>query len=114
MEKIKFSIDLILLGNKHLHKAYIYCHMMKYGYVMIQLKKKYKSKRQMIANKKWQYNNIEKFNEMKRNLSRKYYNTNPNYVKVKLEYVQKNKEKIALQKKEYYMKKKQLLQDIQL
>jgi hypothetical protein len=32
---------------------------------MIQLKKKFKIKRQMIANKKWQENNIEKFNEMK-------------------------------------------------
>lgn len=114
MEKVKYSIEQILKGNKHLHKAYILCHMMAYGYVMIQLKKKFKIKRQMIANKKWQENNKEKFNEMKRKLCDKYYNTNPNYVKQKLEYYNKNKEKISLQKKEYYMKKKQQLQDIQL
>ena len=79
MEKLKKMIDLILLGNKHLHKAYIYCHMVKYGYVMIQLKKKFKNKRQVLATKKWVDKNREKYNLMKKGVSKRYYDSHKDY-----------------------------------
>ena len=83
MENIKYIVDLIKLHNSHLHKAFILHHVMKYGYVMLQLKKKIKNKRQVIATKKWVVNNREKYNNMKRGISKRYYDTHEEYRETK-------------------------------
>ena len=113
MDKIKYIVQL-LKKSYDLTSKDIFIHNLKYGYVMIQLKKKFKNKKQLSYNKAYQYKNKEKFNEMKRIQAHRLYNTNPNYAKLRMEYYYNNKEKISLQKKEYYNRKKQLLVDIQL
>ena len=83
MENIKYIIDLIKKNNNHLHKAVILCHVMKYGYVMLQLKKKFKNKRQVLATKKWVVNNREKYNMMKKGISKRYYDSHEEYRETK-------------------------------
>ena len=83
MENIKYKIDLLKLQNSHLHKAYILNHVMKFGYVMLQLKKKFKNKRQVIATKKWVENNRDKYNEIKKGISKRYYDSHEGYRETK-------------------------------
>ena len=46
---------------------------------MMQVKKKFKNKRQVLATKKWCVNNREKYNEMKKGISKRYYDNHESY-----------------------------------
>ena len=83
MENIKYKIDLLKLQNSHLHKAYILNHVMKFGYVMLQLKKKFKNKRQVVATKKWCNTHKEQYNIIKKGMSKRYYDSHPEYRETK-------------------------------
>ena len=79
MENIKYKISLLLKENGHIQKSYIVYHVMKFGYVMLHLKKKFKNKKQVQATKKWCKNHKEKYNEIKKGISKRYYENHPEY-----------------------------------
>lgn len=92
MENIKYKINLLKENYKYLPKGHIMCHILLLGYVMIQLKKKFKNKKQIIATKKWIANNREQYNEMKRISAKRKYNYDENYRKRKMKMYLYNKE----------------------
>jgi hypothetical protein len=80
MENIRYKLELLLNSHKIVTgKKYLFNHIILFGYVMIQLKKKIKNRKQVIANKKWQHKHKDLYNEMKRKTSKNYYHSNENY-----------------------------------
>ena len=80
MENIKFKLELLSREyDNELTIKNMFKHMIKFGYIMLQLKKKFKNKRQVLATKKWCLNNKEKYNEMKKGVSKRYYDSHQEY-----------------------------------
>lgn len=97
MENIKYKLNLLKENHMELRKAEIYCHILLFGYILTQLKKRFKSKKQMIINERWRKNNKEKYNEIKRKAFKLRYHNDENF--------RDSKKKIARDNYQYQTKK---------
>ena len=93
MENMKFKLELLSKEyNNELTTKNMFKHILKFGYVMIQVKKKFKNKKQIAANKRWQDSNREQFNLMKRTNAKLQYQNNELCRIKKQKYYNYNKE----------------------